>query len=219
MTTVAIMQPYFVPYAGYFRLLAAADVFVILDTVQFPRRGWVHRNRLPNRSGEPEWFTIPLQGAPQTTAIADMQIAPDAGATLRKTLARFPVFDAAAAQEHALVRAVLHASGNLEPYLTGLLAQTCQMLDLPFRTVRASELGLPDGPTGQARILQIAEHLKATRYLNAPGGTDLYEAHEFELRGIELRFLAPYTGATWSVLYRLLTEDPRAIAAELKAQA
>ena len=43
MTTVAVMQPYFMPYAGYFRLFAAADVFVLFDCVQFPRRGWVHR--------------------------------------------------------------------------------------------------------------------------------------------------------------------------------
>jgi hypothetical protein len=39
MTTVAVMQPYFMPYAGYFRLFAAADVFVLFDCVQFPRRG------------------------------------------------------------------------------------------------------------------------------------------------------------------------------------
>ena len=45
-STMAIMQPYFIPYAGYFRLFAASDLFVIYDCVQFPRRGWVHRNKL-----------------------------------------------------------------------------------------------------------------------------------------------------------------------------
>jgi hypothetical protein len=44
--TIAVMQPYFIPYAGYFRLFAASDLFVIYDCVQFPRRGWVQRNRL-----------------------------------------------------------------------------------------------------------------------------------------------------------------------------
>jgi hypothetical protein len=47
MATVAVMQPYFMPYAGYFRLFCAADVFVMFDCVQFRRRGWVHRNRFP----------------------------------------------------------------------------------------------------------------------------------------------------------------------------
>jgi hypothetical protein len=57
--TVAIMQPYFFPYAGYFRLLAASDLFVIYDCVQFPRRGWVHRNKLVDASGEARWLTLP----------------------------------------------------------------------------------------------------------------------------------------------------------------
>jgi hypothetical protein len=45
MTTVAVMQPYFLPYPGYFRLFAAADQVALFDCVQFPRRGWVHRSR------------------------------------------------------------------------------------------------------------------------------------------------------------------------------
>ena len=46
------MQPYFVPYAGYFRLFAASDLFVIYDCVQFPRRGWVHRNKMFAADGQ-----------------------------------------------------------------------------------------------------------------------------------------------------------------------
>ena len=61
--TVAVMQPYFIPYAGYFRLFAASDLFVIYDCVQFPRRGWVHRNRLLDRSGKLRWLTLPLDRA------------------------------------------------------------------------------------------------------------------------------------------------------------
>ena len=61
-TTIAVMQPYFVPYAGYFRLFAATDLFVIYDCVQFPRRGWVHRNQLPGANGQPNWLTLPFLG-------------------------------------------------------------------------------------------------------------------------------------------------------------
>ena len=45
---IAIMQPYFLPYAGYFRLFSHTDLFIIYDCVQFIRRGWIHRNRFPN---------------------------------------------------------------------------------------------------------------------------------------------------------------------------
>src|SRR3979411_2469618 len=77
---VAIMQPYFIPYAGYFRLFAASDLFVIYDCVQFARRGWVHRNRLVDRGGTERWLTLPLQKAPRDVLIRDLRFAPDAAA-------------------------------------------------------------------------------------------------------------------------------------------
>ncbi len=73
----AIMQPYFAPYGGYWRLLAGADLFVIYDCVQFPRRGWVHRNRLPDAKGERRWLTLPLAPAPYDARIQDLVFAQD----------------------------------------------------------------------------------------------------------------------------------------------
>src|SRR5258708_33697304 len=84
--SVAIMQPYFIPYAGYFRLLAASDLFVIYDCVQFPRRGWVHRNRLVDRNGALRWLTLPLQSAPQNVLIRDLQFTSDAEALVAQRL-------------------------------------------------------------------------------------------------------------------------------------
>ena len=84
------MQPYFAPYAGYFRLAAACDVFVIYDCVQFPRRGWVHRNKLPDISGQLKWFTLPLEKAPQETAINAMRFAWDTQARIASCARRFP---------------------------------------------------------------------------------------------------------------------------------
>ena len=71
------MQPYFFPYAGYFRLLAAADRFIILDTVQFPRRGWVHRNCV-HKDGKENWITLPIKKCPRDTLIKDLKFRPDA---------------------------------------------------------------------------------------------------------------------------------------------
>src|SRR5438874_2141062 len=78
--TVAIMQPYFIPYAGYFRLFAASNLFVIYDCVQFPRQGWVHRNQLADHSGMRRWLTLPLEKAAQNVLIRDLRFAPNAAA-------------------------------------------------------------------------------------------------------------------------------------------
>ena len=57
---VAVMQPYFYPYMGYFQLLAAVDLFVVFDSVQFPRRGRVHRCEVPDGLSGARWLTLPL---------------------------------------------------------------------------------------------------------------------------------------------------------------
>src|SRR5258707_15843607 len=90
--TVAIMQPYFFPYAGYFRLFAASDLFVIYDCVQFPRRGWVHRNRLPDALGRESWLTLRLKKAPADVLIRDLQFSEDAAQAMENDLRRFPAY-------------------------------------------------------------------------------------------------------------------------------
>jgi hypothetical protein len=67
------MQPYFIPYAGYFRLFAASDLFVAYDCVHFPPRRWVHRNRLLDRSGAERRLTLPLAKAPRDVLIRDLR--------------------------------------------------------------------------------------------------------------------------------------------------
>src|SRR3954469_8726601 len=76
--TIAVMQPYFIPYAGYFRLFAASDLFVIYDCVQFPRRGWVHRNKLADASGVERWLTLPIAKAPRDVRIHELRFSHDA---------------------------------------------------------------------------------------------------------------------------------------------
>ena len=159
MTTVAIMQPYFYPYAGYFRLFSRADLFVLYDCVQFPRRGWVHRNRLTGASGQLQWLTLRLAHAAQDTVIRDMRLEPSAMEQLAADLRRFPAFE---------------------------------------------------------RILAIARRLGADRYLNAPGGLDLYESDAFAREGIELEFLEPAAGSQASLLERLCSEDPESIRGDVR---
>src|SRR5215472_19045850 len=72
---VAVMQPYFFPYAGYFRLFSHVDEFIILDCVQFPRRGRVHRSEVPAPTGASEWLTLPLARQPRDVLIKHLAFA------------------------------------------------------------------------------------------------------------------------------------------------
>ncbi|MCF6184904.1 MAG: WbqC family protein [Bacteroidales bacterium] len=66
--TVVIHQPDFMPYLGFFHRLLNADLFVILDDVQFLRRGWHHRDKLKTSQGD-SWFTLGLVKSFQDTKI------------------------------------------------------------------------------------------------------------------------------------------------------
>src|SRR5262245_52093591 len=127
MTSVAIMQPYFMPYAGYFRLFAATDLFVLYDCVQFPRRGWVHRNRLQDAHGELAWLTLPLAKAPREALIRDMRLSDNAPERLPPQMRRFPAL-AARSPEPAILRALVPAESSLVDYLERLLRFCCAAL-------------------------------------------------------------------------------------------
>lgn len=215
--TVAIMQPYFAPYAGYFRLIAAADLFVIYDCVQFPRRGWVHRNQLPDAAGRLQWLTLPLAKADRETAIRDLAFRPDAQEAMDEMLRRFPLLASDREDPHGLVELVRDMRGTPVDYIERLLARASAALGLPWRVLRSSSLAIPRELTGQDRIIAIAKAVGARRYVNAPGGRALYEPRRFAEAALELRFLPDHQGPYASILARLLGEPADVVAAEVRA--
>lgn len=212
--TVAIMQPYFLPYAGYFRLITGSDLFVIYDCVQFPRRGWVHRNKLRDPTGAEQWLTLPLKPAPQDVRIDELAFPDDAGPELARRLQPFGLERATGAAA-ALLDEVRDVRGRPAEHIERLLATVCASLDAPWNAIRSSSLETPPSFRGQDRILEICRRVGATRYINAPGGRDLYDAAAFAAAGVQLQFLPPFDGVTGSILQRLLDDPAERIRAEL----
>lgn len=211
---IAIMQPYFMPYAGYFRLMAAADVFVIYDCVQFPRRGWVHRNQFTKANGKKEWLTLPLAKSDRnSTRIMDMHFADNAQGDWERRIAEFPLI---AGDTTPLMQTVRALNGTPCNYIETGLRDVCDRLGFGCEFTRSSTLGLPESLKSQERILAIAEHFKATHYINAPGGRALYQEEAFTEKGIVLSFLPDYRGNFSSILERLLMESPESVAQEIR---
>jgi hypothetical protein len=220
------MQPYFFPYLGYFRLLQAADLFVVFDCVQFPRRGWVHRNRLPGPAGTLEWLTLPLARQPRDTLIRDLAFHPDAPALWSERLARFPWLapqpvangPGASRSVHTRLWPLLSdLDGDVVSYLERGTRFCASALRIEVDILRSSDLGIPRNFTGQERIVAIVKELGGTHYVNAPGGRELYSGQAFAAAGLTLSFLAPYTGDESSILKRLIGEPPDSLSEELIA--
>jgi hypothetical protein len=218
--TVAVMQPYFFPYAGYFSLIHAVDHFVMFDCVQFPRRGWVHRNRVLGPGGAEEWLTLPLSRQPREVTIRDLSFAADAEARLAEQLRRYLWFERATGSGGEFVRSIL--SGRLSTpleFLVESLQGSAGLLGLQPELSRSSELGLNPMLKGQERVIAATKAVGGTHYVNLSGGVGLYAPEAFRRHGLQLSFLRPYVGSHWSFLYRLATEDLRLLAREVAANA
>jgi hypothetical protein len=214
---VSIMQPYFAPYGGYWRLLAGADLFVIYDDVQFLRRGWMHRNRLPDRTGEAQWLTLPLKPAPQEALISEMIFADDATALMAERLRPFPGLEGLSGGAADYLNAGLFEGAFID-YLERQLTFARDLFGFRCEMVRSSRLAIDPALRGQDRILAVLERVGATDYVNAPGGRALYDEAAFAAQGVVLRFLPDWQGSYWSLLQRLASEDTAAIRADILAQ-
>lgn len=190
---VAVMQPYFFPYLGYFQLMAAVDRFIAWDDVQYIQRGWVNRNRIL-LNGEPAYITLPVEKAPQTAYISERQVADLASASgkllgqLHAAYRKAPHY----AETRALVEQILACEErNLGRFLFNGLQQVCEHLGIKTTLLLSSALEKNDaGLSGSERILALCEAQGADMYVNAIGGRELYSPDMFAARGIELRFIA-----------------------------
>lgn len=187
---VAIMQPYFLPYIGYFQLIFAADAFVIYDNIKYTKKGWINRNRFLLNAHD-EIFTVPLASASDFLEIRDREVAKSFERS--KFLNRFK-----AAYERApnfgivfpwLQSLVNVEETNLFEFIYGSILRACALLDLDTPIIKSSTLGVDPGLAGKDRVIATCKAVGATGYLNPIGGLELYDRNEFRDHGIELEFL------------------------------
>lgn len=191
---LAIMQPYFFPYLGYFQLIAAVDRFVIYDDVAFIKNGWINRNRILSPSG-PEYITIPLAGASSFAPIRETRCAPPRGwrdkmvRTLEQTYARAPFV----ASGMELVKRVLSTADgeSVRDVAVASLREICAYAEIETTFVETSSFYSNGHLSSSARVLDICAREGATTYVNVPGGRALYDSATFASRGIDLRFIEP----------------------------
>jgi hypothetical protein len=189
---IAVMQPYFFPYLGYFQLVAAVDRFIAWDDVQYINRGWVNRNRIL-LNGEPAYITLPLDKAAQTAHINERRIADKKG-TATKILGQLHAAYRKApyyAETRQLVEDIFaHEGQSLSCFLFDSLQKICLQLGIETPLVLSSSLQKNDeGLSGSARIIAICKALQADTYVNAIGGRELYCGEEFRTSNIDLRFI------------------------------
>jgi hypothetical protein len=220
---IAIMQPTYLPWLGYFALMDQVDVFVLLNDVQFEHRSWQQRNRI--RAGsEPAWLTVPVIIKGRRMQRIDEVEIDMAQPWQRKHLgsiarcyARAPFYRHYRLWLEDLYRDTPHELCSLNRRLLDALAKELG-ISTPFRY--SAELAT--GADRVGRLIEICRALGATEYLSPLGSADYIEAdNRFPDAGIDLYYqhyehpqysqLEQPFMSHLSVLDLLLNEGPRSL--------
>ncbi len=189
---LAIMQPYFFPYMGYFQLMHVVDQFVAFDNVQFARGGWIHRNRILV-NGSAAMLTVPVKHLSGLTDINRRQLADNFDKVrfgrlraISDAYQKAPQFE----QVMPLIKeCFLYEERGLFEFIFHSIIKIKDYLNISTELVISSHVPIDHQLKAQAKVLAICKSLGADQYINAVGGVKLYENGAFEREGIELFFL------------------------------
>lgn len=191
---LAIMQPYFMPYLGYFSLINEVDEFIIFDTAQFIRHGWIERNNILKPNGEPLYIKVPLQKHARNTPICDVLIK-NSENWKNKIISQLAPYKKAA-PNYRIVFSLIEEIFNCE-YVTivelnyKVLKIICQYLEIktPIKIWSEMNIAIEEVKSPDEWALNICKALNVDKYFNAIGGMSFFDKTKFLKSDIELKFL------------------------------
>lgn len=212
--TLAIMQPYFMPYLGYFQAIAAVDKYILYDNLAYIVNGWVNKNRIRQRNNPPSWLIVPIKQKSSYTLIADTQI-DNSKPWKKKMLTSIRLAYAKADYLNEIMPLIEDILTSEYDTISELNCQSiikiCKFLDLKTEVVtdRTPYLKIEEGlklieggdysafpymnqthPIKKAaRPIAICKLEGSNHFVNAIGGTELYSKDEFAVYGIKLDFI------------------------------
>ena len=189
--TVVIEQPNYIPWIGYFDLVAQSDVWIWYDDVQYTKRDWRNRNRIA-AGGTAEWLTIPVKTTGRfTQQICDVEIDESQSwrrqhlESIRRCYARAPFFETV----FAIVETAFAENDRRLADLTIRIGEAiAATLELRPIFVRSSQLP-STGAGREQRLLDLCRDHGGDVYLSGPSARAYLDPASFEAAGVELRYI------------------------------
>jgi len=188
--TVAIMQPYFLPYIGYWQLFNIVDEFVVYNNIKYTKKGWINRNRYLC-GHESRYFTLQLENDSDSLDIRERTIAVTFSKNkilnqIRAAYQSAPCFD----ESYELLERIMECKDrNLFGFIFNSLSLTANHIGIKTKLTISSRIGIDHTLKSEKRVISICKALGARKYINPIGGINLYDGNEFLSNGIELNFL------------------------------
>lgn len=190
------MQPYFFPYLGYFSLIKNTDKFILLDTVQFIRHGWIERNRILKPGEGWQYISVPLQKHHRDTLIIDIRIRNEEK-WKEKIIAQLQHYKKKASYFSQVIGLLNRIFAVEYERIVDLnkfsLKVVCEYLGINTPIEIFSEMGIqiepPKGPDEWA--LNICKAIgDVDEYWNPPGGINFFDRLKYDKAGIKIKFLS-----------------------------
>lgn len=189
---VAIMQPYFLPYVGYFHLINSADEFVIYDNIQYTKKGWINRNRILV-NGNDKILTLPLKKDSDYLDVKDRFLADSWNIEKIKMLNQIkaayrkaPYYD----KILPIISSIFELPNtNLFEFILGSLHLLNSYLRINTKITISSNVNIDHTLKGRDKVVAICKKLNASTYINAIGGQELYDVQDFRNENLDLKFV------------------------------
>ena len=187
---LGIMQPYFMPYIGYFQLIAAVDFFIVYDNIEYTKKGWINRNRML-LNGEDAVFSIAMKKDSDKLYVVQRELSNVFNrnkllSQIKGAYKRAPHFNETF---RLLERIIGNEENNLFKYINYSLVETCRHLGIDTEIKASSSININHELKAQDKVLAMCDAMNADTYINAIGGVGIYSKDEFDAKGIALQFI------------------------------
>jgi hypothetical protein len=190
---IAIMQPYFLPYIGYFQLINSVDEFVIYDNIQYTKKGWINRNRILS-NGNNKLISLTLKADSDFLNIVDRRLSNNWKQDRIKLINQIKgAYKKAHFFESVfplIEKIIMNNEDNLFQFIYDSLILINDFLDIKTKFIISSTIDIDHvNLKSKDKVIAICKNLDAKTYINAIGGIDLYDKNEFENNAIKLNFI------------------------------
>jgi len=185
---IGIMQPYFMPYIGYFQLINTVDKYVIYDDVQYIKGGWVNRNNILLNEKR-HLINLLLSGASPNKTINSIDIQQTQTKlikTIENAYKKAPLFSKVF---EVFMKIFEFKDQNLAAFLGNSIVELCNYMSIKTEIIFSSVIEKDYELKGKDKVIYICEFLDADHYINAIGGRTLYDKEDFNNHNIKLQFL------------------------------
>jgi hypothetical protein len=189
---LAIMQPYFMPYIGYFQLINSVDKFVIYDNIQYTKKGWINRNRILV-NGADQLITLPIKKDSDYLNVVDRKLSESWQKDKSKMLnvinssyGKAPNF-----QEtfELILKCLNNPEVNLFRFIYDSIVLINEYLEIKTPIIISSTIDIDHTLKSQDKVLSLCKKQNADVYINSIGGVELYDKSVFKQNNIELNFI------------------------------